>query len=116
MRRLIQPDAAAARQADRCVQPPRRRVDLRAADIPVTQRLHDRVDVVAHEIENDAEHLVVGMLLRKLVVILQRMDGQLRRRQPENQPAMSGIDRFEAEDVTEKRPVRVGTLAVDEEV
>jgi hypothetical protein len=44
------------------------------------------------------------------------MDGDLGRRHLENEPAVTGVDRCEIEDVTEEMPVRVCIPAVDDDV
>jgi len=50
------------------------------------------------------------------VVLFGRMHGDLGRRQREDQPAVTCIDRFVLQHVTEERAVSLGILAVDDDV
>ena len=64
--------------------------------------------VVAHQIDVGAEQVVAGMLLREFTV--GRVEGRLRRRHREDQPAVADVDGAEVEHVAEERAVgfRVG--------
>ena len=61
-------------------------------------------DVVTHKIE-----LVAA-------VLVPRMNGDLRRRQPEDEPPFTDIDVRESEHVAQESSIRLGLLAVDDRV
>ena len=76
-------------------------VDWRTGDVLSIHGRHEGVDVVAQKVE-----------LMK-VVPLRGMDGNLGRRQGENEPAVPGVDMGQAEDVTQEGTVGSGVGAVD---
>jgi hypothetical protein len=76
------------------------------------ERREGDVQIVAHEVELAWTHIRPGLRLSWVL----RMDGDLCRWQPEDELAMSDIDRTEFECVTQKRAVRVCIFAEEQEM
>src|SRR5690242_13146427 len=88
--RLIQPDLSSARQADLSNRAPARLYHWRAGDTFGAQRLHLRLEIIAHQVEFVP---AVG---------LGGMKGRLSRRERKDQPAAAGIHRWKTEDIAKK--------------
>src|SRR5688500_12985845 len=102
MMRLVQPELSAARQRDVREFAPRLRTDLAARNALLYQACNLGVDVVAHQIQ-----LVMSL-------VFSRMHCHFAGRQRKDQPATPGINRLEAEDIAQKRPVGIGVLTVND--
>src|SRR6202167_2636435 len=101
MLRLIQADIAASGKPYLRDGTPSRFLDFRAFDAFLAEESHFGFQIVAHEIE------LVG------ATRIGRVDCGFGRRQGEDQPAVTRIYGFEAEDVAEERSVRLGVFAID---
>jgi hypothetical protein len=104
MFRLIKTDLAATGKRKFCDPAPARLFDLRALDALLFERGHFGFQIVAHKVE----------FVRALPVA--RMNGGFCGRQAEDEPAMSRIHGFEAEDIAEKRTIGLGVIAVEDDV
>src|SRR6266567_8680524 len=104
MARLVHAELAAARQPHHGQQTPASVVDGRARDPARHHLAHEGPDVVAQEIE------LVG------AVHVRPVDRDLGRRQPEDEPAVPDVDVGQTEDLAQELAVRVGFLAVDDDV
>src|SRR5580658_2635223 len=101
---LVEAQIAAARQLDPCDRAPSFLVHFGTSDAALAKRLQFGLEVVAHEIQ----------LVRPIAVA--GMERRLRRRQRKNQPSMARIHRRETKNVPEERPIRIGILAVDDDM
>src|SRR5262245_11974253 len=102
---FVDAELAAARQARRRQQAPSLVADRLAELNPLGAELLDGcVDVVAEQVQ---------LVLTRSVG---RMDRSFRRWQPEDQPAIPGVDGLQAERVAEERPDIFRLLAVDNDV
>src|SRR5713226_2111105 len=101
MLRLIKADLASTGKPHLRNGTPSCFLNLRALNALLRQGSHLGFQAVAHEIE------FVGTIL------IGRVECGFRRRQGEDQPAMTRIHRLEPENVTEKGAVRFGVLTVD---
>jgi hypothetical protein len=111
---LVHADAAAAGQRDRRDAAPRRYFHLGAENIFRFQCSDHGVEIVAQQVKNCAEQLVSGMTLRELT--LQRMDSGFCWRHAEDEPAFTGINAGEIEDIAEEGTIGVGVFAVEQKV
>src|SRR5262245_36914398 len=102
--RLVDTHVATAREADGRDGTPGLLVDRRALDALPLHVGNERFHVVTHE-----EQLVRAVLVGG-------MHRELRRWQPENQPAVSGIDGVVLQHVTEKGLIGLGVTAVDDDM
>src|SRR6185312_4358955 len=73
-----------------------------------------RYQIVGHQIEDDAQEVLVTMLLDE--VAASRMDRHFRRRHTEDQPFVAEIDTVPLQNVAEKRAVRVSIFAIEKEM
>src|SRR5208337_4953057 len=101
MLRLIKADHASAGKPNPRNGTPRRFLNFRALNALLHQGSHFGFQIVAHEIEF-VDTILIG-----------RVECSFCRRQGEDQPAVTRINGFEAEDVAEKCAVRLGVLTVD---
>src|SRR6266849_2221018 len=101
MLRLIKADLASTGKPHLRNGTPSCFLNLRALNALLRQGSHLGFQAVAHEIE------FVGTIL------IGRVECGFRRRQREDQPAMTRIHRLEPENVTEEGAVRFGVLTVD---
>src|SRR5271156_3707026 len=101
MLRLIQADLAATGKPHFRDGTPSRFLTFSELYALLRERSHFGFQIVAHEIK------FVG------AARVGRVDGGFRRRQSEDQPAMTRIHGFETEDFAEKRAVRFGVFAVN---
>ena len=103
MLRLVEAELTAAREPNLRDGPPARFFDLRADDATVGERGHLCREVVAHEEE-------LGSRCRSW------MHGSLGRRQGEDQPAATGVDRRKPEYLREEGPIGIGIVAGDDDM
>jgi signal transduction histidine kinase len=100
---LVEAELAAAGQTKSGAQPPPLFGDRdRELDALRRQLGHGRCEVVAHQEQ------LVGLLA------VGRVHGELGRRQPEDEPAVAGVDVVIAEGVPEEGAVRLGIVTVDD--
>src|ERR1700733_9542696 len=100
MFRLIQADFAATGERHLRDGAPTRFLQRRKFDALLGERVYLSFQIVTHEIK---------LLGRALI---RWMNGGFSRREREDQPAMTGINGFETENITEKCAVRLGIFAV----
>lgn len=100
MLRLIKADLTSTRKPHLRDCTPSWLVNVRALNAFLRERNHFPLQIVAHEIEF-VDTVLIG-----------RVECEFCRRQGEDQPAMTGIDAFEPEDVAQKCAVRLGVLTV----
>lgn len=102
--RLVDADFTAARQREARDGAPTLFVDRRALDALRRHRLNERVDVIAHQVQ----------LVRAVAV--GRVYGDLSRWQGEDQPAVSGVGEWIAQNITKERAIGLCVFAVDDDV
>jgi len=102
--RLIDSKLASARQRELCKQTPANIAHLCAIDIVLTHLAHERLDILAHQVQ-----LV-------LVILVGRMHGDLSGEQAEDQPAMTDVHVRQTEQVAQECAVGFGLLATDDDV
>jgi len=101
MLRLVKADLATTGKSHLRNGTPSRFLNLRALNVFLCERSHLGFQVVAHEIE------LLGANLAGWVYC--GFSG----RQGEDQPAMTGINGFETEDIPEKCAIRLGVFTVE---
>jgi len=114
MRRLVQPDVAAAGERNRGRDSPIRRLHLGAVHILRLQRRDETIEIVAHQIQDSTQQFMAGMTLRELSI--RRVNRRFCGRHAENQPASADIDRRESKNIAKEGPIRLGISAVDQEM
>jgi len=112
--RLVEPDLATARQADGCLDSPLGLLDLGTRDSLRRQRVSGGLQVVAHEVEDRAEDVVVRVTLDEGT--RGGVNAQLGWGEPKDEPSSTGIDGGKPEYVTKELPVGLGVVAVEKEV
>src|SRR5262249_43318968 len=114
VRWLVEPDLAAAGQHDCRLQSEFRVLDVSAAHLPCLQSLDSRMQVVAHQVQDDSEEVAARVALQK--VSGASMGGHLGGRQREEHPTFFGRDGTGAKDSPQHLLVRIWSLAVQEKV
>src|ERR1700686_5215187 len=104
MLRLVETDVASAGEPDAGHRTPPGFVHLRTPNALLAQYLYLSLEVVTHEIE-----LVPGAFLRG-------MNGHLCRRQSEDQPTATSVNRGKSEDVSEEGAISGRVPAVADHV
>src|SRR5262245_11264053 len=99
---LVKAEPAAAGQTDRAEEAPALVADGATADALLAEPCHLRLQVIAHEIEL--------MLLVRVGRMARDLGGWCR----ENQPAVTGIDRWEGEHIAKEGAVRLGIAGIDD--
>src|SRR5688572_6071110 len=102
MARLVNAELAATGKRKLGQQPPAHVVHRTARNFLLLHLRGERCDIVAHQIE----------LMQ--VIFIRRMDGDFRRRQSEDEPAVADIDVRQLQDVPEELAVGRGIRAVDD--
>jgi hypothetical protein len=102
--RLVKADLAPAGEEDFRKRAPSLLVNRRAWNIPLDQGSHLGLQVIAHEVE----------LMRP--ILSGGVEGGFGWGQSEDQPAMAGVDGFQSENIAEECAIRLGILAVDNDV
>src|SRR5687768_15049364 len=102
MARLVNAELAATGKRKLGQQPPAHVLHRPAGDVLLLHLRGERCDIVAHQIE----------LMQ--VIFIRRMDGDFRRRQSEDEPAVADIDVRQLQDVPEELAVGRGIRAVDD--
>src|SRR5262249_8820250 len=108
------PDLAAAWQRDRRLQSEFRVLDRRTGDLPGLQSLDGRMQVVAHQIQDDSGKVTAGGTLAKRPGAVMGRD--FRGRQRQNEAAFLGWDRPGFQDSAKNLLVRRGSRAVEKKV
>lgn len=111
---LIEPDLAAAGEWNRGRLSPTGGLDSGALNILGFQGRDHGSKVVAHYIKDCAEQVVSGMFLGELDI--EGMNSDFSRRHGEDEPSFANIKRREAENVAKEGTVRLGILAVEQEM
>lgn len=111
---LIEADFAAAGKFDRGPNAPGLLFHLGAGDVLRLEESNLCLEVVAHEVKDGAEKVMPGVKLSGAGV--SRVNGDLGRRQLEDQPAVTDVDEREAEDLAEEGAVGFGVVAVKQDV
>lgn len=100
---LIDAEFAAARKGEPRDQAITLILHRLAGDPVLRQFLHEQMDVVAHE--GDFMH----------IVLIRGMHGHFRGRQAEDEPAVAHIHIRQIQHIAQKRAIRFGVRAVDDE-
>src|SRR5271170_6944237 len=101
MLRLIEADVASTGKTHLRNRTPAFFLNCRALHALTREGRYLSLQIVAHEIEFVGATIAIG-----------RVECGLCRREGEDQPAVTGIDRPKAEDIAEECPVRLGVFAV----
>lgn len=106
MKRLVKSDVSAAGQRNGSGLAPVRGLDLGALSASGLEGSDFGVKIVAHQVQHSAEQLVAGVLLAEISI--RGMDGGFCRRQAEDQPSCTDVQRTKSKNVAKEGSVGLG--------
>src|SRR5262249_39181204 len=115
MPRLIEPDLAAAGQAEGRLDPPGCFFDRGVTHLGGFQLLEIGTQIVTHQVEHRAEQFALGVN-DLVIIVVGGMKRGFGRRKFEDQPAAAGIDGREAEHVAKECAIGFGIIAVEKDM